>query len=142
MNSSIKKLLLAIDQALDEQGLSDRGASMTAVGQPDLIKNMRRGQMPSYDRVLALLRTLDIDPVTLKLKHQEGAEEAALQALPEEVREVVEAVMNASSAQRGFMKLAIALPEDKQDSLRKIMSALVDAESLKNDKIKRPGCAS
>ena len=68
MNSSIKKLLLAIDQALDEQGLSDRGASMTAVGQPDLIKNMRRGQMPSYDRVLALLRTLDIDPVTLKLK--------------------------------------------------------------------------
>ena len=132
-------ILEAIDGELIKRNWSDRRASLKATGKPYLLRNMRQGHMPSHDSLVDLLKTLDIDPNTLKLKHQEGAEETALQALPEEVREVVEAVMNASNAQRGFMKLALALPEDKQDSLRKIMSALVDAESLKNDKIKRSG---
>lgn len=42
----------------DQKRLTDREASIDASGKPDLIRDMRRGRMPSGDRLQALANTL------------------------------------------------------------------------------------
>ena len=58
---SSKDLLRIIDRALDEQGISARQASLLATGTPELIRNMRRGRVPSVERFYALCDTLDLE---------------------------------------------------------------------------------
>ena len=58
MNKRISSadLLKIIDRALDEQGISARQASILATGTPELIRNMRRGRVPSVERFLRFMR--------------------------------------------------------------------------------------
>ena len=57
----MRQLLQTIEEALKARGWSARQASMAAVGSPQLISNMRRGRVPSVDRVQALCDTLGIE---------------------------------------------------------------------------------
>ena len=57
----MRELLQTIEEALKARGWSARQASMAAVGSPQLISNMRRGRVPSVDRVQALCDTLGIE---------------------------------------------------------------------------------
>ena len=63
MNKNIlnKKLLGIIEAALDKQGLSAREASMRATGTAELIRNMRRGRVPSVERIRALCKVLKLE---------------------------------------------------------------------------------
>ena len=54
-------LLKIIDRALDEQGISARQASILATGAPELIRNMRRGRVPSVERFCALCDVLNLE---------------------------------------------------------------------------------
>ncbi len=58
---SSKDLLRIIDRALDEQGISARQASLLATGTPELIRNMRRGRVPSVERFCALCDVLNLE---------------------------------------------------------------------------------
>ena len=60
-NLSHKKLLAIIEQALEDKGISAREASMRAVGTPELIRNMRRGSIPSVERFRALCDVLELE---------------------------------------------------------------------------------
>ena len=63
MNKRISNadLLKIIDRALDEQGISARQASLLATGTPELIRNMRRGRVPSVERFCALCDVLNLE---------------------------------------------------------------------------------
>ena len=54
-------LLNEIEHALRAHGWSARQASLAAVGTPELIRDMRRGRVPSVERVRALCAVLDLE---------------------------------------------------------------------------------
>ena len=55
------ELLRIVERALRSRGWSARQASMAAVDNPHLVANMRRGQIPSVDRVQALCEVLELE---------------------------------------------------------------------------------
>ena len=57
----MEKLLREVERAIQARGWSARQASMEAVGSPELIRSMRRGQVPSVERVEALCKALDLE---------------------------------------------------------------------------------
>ncbi|MEM9522445.1 MAG: hypothetical protein AAF982_00360 [Pseudomonadota bacterium] len=54
------RLNVLIDEALRRKGMSARQASIAVVGHDGLIRDLRAGRMPSFDRVVALLDYLEI----------------------------------------------------------------------------------
>lgn len=54
-------LLSEIERALETRGMSGRRASMQAVGNPDMIRGLRRGRSPTADRLRALCEVLDLE---------------------------------------------------------------------------------
>ena len=60
-NLSAKALLKIIDQALNKQGISARQASILATGGPELIRGIRRGSIPSVERIRALCEVLELE---------------------------------------------------------------------------------
>ncbi len=58
---SAKALLKIIDQALNKQGMSARQASILATGGPELIRGIRRGSIPSVERIRALCEVLKLE---------------------------------------------------------------------------------
>ena len=57
----MRELLDLIDEVLAERRWSARRASIEATGTPSLIMNMRRGRVPSFDRLRALCDTLGLE---------------------------------------------------------------------------------
>lgn len=57
----MQDLLNEIELALKALGWSARQASIRAVGTPELIRDMRRGRVPSVERFRALCHVLDLD---------------------------------------------------------------------------------
>ena len=57
----MEDLLEIIDKALAERGWSARQASIEAIGSPNLVSNMRRGQVPSVPRLHALCDVLGLE---------------------------------------------------------------------------------
>ena len=57
---TIEYLQQVIESALKDAGISARKASLLACGREDLIRDIRRGRMPSYDRVAKILEVLGI----------------------------------------------------------------------------------
>ena len=57
----MEDLLKIIDEALAERGWSARQASIMAIGSPNLVSNMRRGQVPSVPRLRALCEVLGLE---------------------------------------------------------------------------------
>ena len=57
----MRDLLDEIERAARARGWSARQASMRAVGTPELIRDMRRGRVPSVERVRALCEVLDLE---------------------------------------------------------------------------------
>ena len=54
-------LLSEIDRALKARGVSARQASIEAVGHGELIRDMRRGRVPSVDRIRSLCDVLRLE---------------------------------------------------------------------------------
>ena len=54
-------LLSEIDRALKARGVSARQASIQAVGHGELIRDIRRGRTPSWDRIRALCDVLGLE---------------------------------------------------------------------------------
>ena len=54
-------LVAEINRALRTRGWSARKASLEAVGSPELIRDMRRGRLPSVERLQALCEVLDLE---------------------------------------------------------------------------------
>ena len=57
----MRDLLDEIERAVRARGWSARQASMRAVGTPELIRDMRRGRVPSVERFRALCEVLDLE---------------------------------------------------------------------------------
>ena len=58
---TMREILDIIEQALQERGMSARRASLEAGGTPETIRDMRRGRVPSVERVRALCRVLGLE---------------------------------------------------------------------------------
>ena len=56
-----RTLLNEIERAIRARGWSARQTSMEAVGNPDMIRGMRRGRSPTADRLRALCEVLDLE---------------------------------------------------------------------------------
>ncbi len=59
MDDRMIMLLDRVDERLQALGLSERKASLGAVGKPDMIRDMRRGRMPNADRLDRLASFLE-----------------------------------------------------------------------------------
>ena len=57
----MRELLSEFERAMRARGLSASQASMQAVGSKELIREMRRGRVPSVERVKALCDVLDLE---------------------------------------------------------------------------------
>ena len=57
----MQDLLDKIERAARARGWSARQASMRAVGTPELIRDMRRGRVPSVERIRALCKVLELE---------------------------------------------------------------------------------
>ena len=57
----MRELLSQFERAVRERGWSTRQASMEAVGSPDMIADMRRGRVPSVERVRAMCEVLGLE---------------------------------------------------------------------------------
>ena len=57
----MEDLLATINRALRSRGWSVRQASIAAVGSHEFIRDMRRGRMPSVERLQALCDVLDLE---------------------------------------------------------------------------------
>ena len=57
----MEDLVAQINRALRERGWSARQASLEAVGAPELIRNIRRGHLPSMERMQALCEVLGLE---------------------------------------------------------------------------------
>ena len=57
----MRELLSQFERAVRARGWSTRQASMEAVGSPDMIADMRRGRVPSVERVQAMCETLGLE---------------------------------------------------------------------------------
>ena len=57
----MEDLLEEIERAVRTRGWSARQASLRAVGSPELIRDMRRGRVPSVERFRALCETLGLE---------------------------------------------------------------------------------
>ena len=55
----MESLLREIERAVKARGWSARQASLRAVGTPELIREMRRGRVPSVERIRSLCEVLD-----------------------------------------------------------------------------------
>ena len=85
----MRDVLSEIERALKARGWSARYASELAVSNPDLIRNIRRGQVPSVERLRALCEVLGLefyvgaprDAQTLDERRLELAVETAERAL-------------------------------------------------------------
>lgn len=62
MKNSAEILAERVEQRLKELGLTGYAASMTAIGKPDLVRDIQRGRMPSAPRLSALARALQTTP--------------------------------------------------------------------------------
>ena len=70
---SAKDLLKIINKALDKQGISARQASILATGMPDLVRNLRRGRVPSVERFRALCDVLNLEFYVGPMRSQRSA---------------------------------------------------------------------
>ena len=59
--SAMEDLLAEVERAVRARGWSARQASMMAVGTPELIRDMRRGRVPSVQRFRALCEVLGLE---------------------------------------------------------------------------------
>ena len=57
----MEELLREVERALRARGWTARRASMKAAGTPELIRDMRRGRVPSVKRFKALCEALDLE---------------------------------------------------------------------------------
>ncbi len=57
----VEDILREIDAALERRGISARAASIRALGAPELIRDMRRGHVPSVERLRSLCDVLGLE---------------------------------------------------------------------------------
>ena len=57
----VEDILREIDAALERQGISARAASIRAQGAPEMIRDMRRGHVPSVERLRSLCEVLGLE---------------------------------------------------------------------------------
>ena len=57
----VEDILREIDAALERRGISARAASIRAQGAPEMIRDMRRGHVPSVERLRSLCEVLGLE---------------------------------------------------------------------------------
>ena len=81
----MEDILREIDAALERLGLSARAASIRAQGTPETIRDMRRGHIPSVERLRSLCEVLDLEfhvgPRRVRTDAREGAPGVLLSTL-------------------------------------------------------------
>ena len=55
------ELLTEIERAIEARGMTARQASMNAIGNPDMIRGLRRGRSPTLERLRALCEVLGLE---------------------------------------------------------------------------------
>ena len=82
---SVEDILREIDAALERLGLSARAASIRAQGTPEMIRDMRRGHVPSVERLRSLCEVLDLEffvgPRRVRRDERAGAPDVLLSTL-------------------------------------------------------------
>ena len=72
----MQDILAAIDRALKERGISARRASLLGTSDPSAIRDMRRGRVPSVERIRALCAALDLEFYVGPRRHAEPGDTA------------------------------------------------------------------
>ena len=95
----VEDILREIDAALERLGLSARAASIRAQGSPEMIRDMRRGHVPSVERLRSLCEVLDLDffvgPRRLRRDARAGAADVLLSTLERTAQELAQLTADA-----------------------------------------------
>lgn len=96
----VDDILREIDDALRRHGISARAASIRAHGSPELIRDMRRGHVPSVERLRSLCESLGLEfyvgpPRGLEGDVGAGLPEASLRSLEQIARALAQLTVDA-----------------------------------------------
>ena len=96
----VEDILREIDAALERRGISARAASMRAQGAPEMIRDMRRGHVPSVERLRSLCEVLGLEfyvgPPRWRRTEDGGAlPDVPLRALERSARDLVRLTLDA-----------------------------------------------
>ena len=95
----VDDILREIDAALERLGLSARAASIRAQGSPEMIRDMRRGHVPSVERLRSLCEVLDLEffvgPRRIRGEEREGASDILLGTLERTARDLAQLTADA-----------------------------------------------
>ena len=84
-------LMATINRALRARGWSARQASLEAVGSHELIRDMRRGRLPSIERMEALCEVLDLEFYIGRRREAGAVDEQRLKDAVESTERTLEA---------------------------------------------------
>lgn len=96
----VDDILREIDAALERRGISARAASIRAQGAPEMIRDMRRGHVPSVERLRSLCEVLGLEfyvgPPRWRRSEDGGAQpDVPLHALERSARDLVRLTLDA-----------------------------------------------
>lgn len=95
----MEDILLEIDAALKRLGLSARAASIRAQGSPEMIRDMRRGHVPSVERLRSLCEVLDLEffvgPRRMRRDASEGTPDVLLSTLERTAQDLAQLTADA-----------------------------------------------
>ena len=96
----MEDILREIDAALERRGLSARAASIQADGAPEMIRDMRRGHVPSVERLRSLCEVLGLEFYVGPPRWRRGEDGGALpdvflHALERSARDLVRLALDA-----------------------------------------------
>ena len=96
----VEDILREIDAALERRGISARAASIRAQGAPEMIRDMRRGHVPSVERLRSLCGVLGLEfyvgpPRWRRVEDGGSLPDIPLSALEQSARDLVRLTMDA-----------------------------------------------
>ena len=104
----VEDLLQEIERALRAKGMSAHQASIEAVGNGELVKRMRRGEVPTLTRFRELCSVLDLEFFVGPRRDPAPVDEVRLQIAVETTEKAVEVSgATVTSAERAKLQVAL-----------------------------------
>ena len=91
MATQMEAWVAEVERALRARGISGRRASLEAVGNPELVRRLRRGQVPTVERLAALCDVLSLEMYIGPQRDPAPVDERRLELAVETVERALEA---------------------------------------------------
>ena len=123
-------MVAAVNRALRVRGWSARKASLEAVGQPELIRDLRRGRVPTVGSLEALCEVLDLEFYVGPRRQMGAIDELRLEEAVQSIERAVVAngiTLQPEPKARAFVAVSELLDRDREPATAARVKRLIEA---------------